>query len=147
MKQKTTRRSRRAISPVIATVILVATAVVMSAAMAGFASSLFSTYSQTAQVRIRDTVFSSAGKTVTVNLINSGSVPETLLSVSCPFGATTLSASGANLSPNPAVVQPNTTTQVVATFSGTMPVPGQQVTLTAVTSGGQSYTFIAVVTS
>ena len=140
-------KPRKAISPVIATVILVAVAVVIAAAMAGFAGSLFGGYSQTAQIRIRDATFSSGGSTVTINLVNSGSAPETLLSVSCPVGATTLTASGAGLNPSPAVLQPNTTTQVVATFTGTMPSAGQQVTITATTSGGQTYTFSTVVTA
>ena len=138
---------KRAISPVIATVILVAVAVVIAAAMAGFAGSLFGTYSQNSQIKIRDATFSNAGKTVTMNLVNSGSAPESLTSVSVPFGAVTLTASGAGLNPNPAVLQPNTTTQVVATFVGAMPAVGQQITLTAVTSGGQTYTFSVVVSA
>ena len=144
---KNLKLARRAISPVIATVILVSTAVVISAAMSGFAGSLFSTYSQSPQIKIRDSIFSSSAGTVTVNFVNSGSIPDNLLSVSFPFGATTLTASGTNLSPNPAIIQPNTTTQVVATLTGTMPNPGQHITLTAVTTAGQSYTFTAIVGS
>jgi hypothetical protein len=118
---------------------LVAVAVVIAAAMAGFAGSLFTTYSQNAQIKISSATFSNSGKTVTLNFINSGSSPDQLLTVSCPFGATTLSASGANLNPNPATLRPNTTTQVVATFSGAMPGVGQAVTITAVTAAGSSY--------
>jgi flagellin-like protein len=139
------KRSRKAISPVIATVILVAVAVVIAAAMAGFAGSLFGSYSQNSQIKIRDATFSSGAKTVTINFVNSGSAPESLLKVLVPFGTTTLNANGTSLAPNPATLQPNTTTQVVATFTGTMPTAGQQITLTAVTSGGQQYTFNTVV--
>jgi len=146
-RRKDMKRSRKGISPVIATVILVATAVVISAAMAGFAGSLFGSYSQSSQIKFRDATFSNSAKTVTMNFINSGPEPTSLASVSCPFGATTLSASGANLSPNPATLQPNTTTQVVATFSGVMPSPGQQITLTGLTSSGESFTFSVVVTA
>ena len=52
-------RTKKGISPVIATVILVAVAVVIAAALAGFASSLFGTYS-------------SAGAAVTVSSVNVG---------------------------------------------------------------------------
>jgi len=141
------KRSRKAISPVIATVILVAVAVVIAAAMAGFAGSLFGSYSQNSQIKIRDATFSSAAKTVTINFVNSGSAPESLLKVLVPFGTSTLNANGTSLAPNPATLQPNTTTQVVATFTGTMPSAGQQITLTAVTSGGQQYTFNVIMSS
>jgi flagellin-like protein len=53
---------RKAISPVIATVILVAVAVVIAAAMAGFAGSLFGTYSQNAQIKISSATFPAAAK-------------------------------------------------------------------------------------
>ena len=145
--QRDKKRSRKAISPVIATVILVATAVVISAAMTRFAGSLFGSYSQSSQIRIRDATFSNSAKTVTMNFINSGPEPTSLVSVSCPFGATTLSANGASLSPNPATLQPNTPSQVVATFAGAMPMIGQQVTLTALTASGESFTFTVIVTA
>jgi flagellin-like protein len=137
---------RKAISPVIATVILVAVAVVIAAAMAGFAGSLFGTYSQTSQIKIRDATFSNANKQITMDLVNSGSSPESLNTVSVPVGAVTLTATGAAIAPS--TLQPNTTTTVVATLSGgAMPAIGQQVTFTAVTSGGQSYTFSVVVSA
>ena len=141
------RGSKKGISPVIATVILVAVAVVIAGAMSSFSASLFGSYSQNSQIKIRDATFSSAAKTVTINFVNSGSAPESLLKVLVPFGTSTLNANGTSLAPNPATLQPNTTTQVVATFTGVMPSAGQQITLTAVTSGGQQYTFNTLVTS
>jgi flagellin-like protein len=54
-------RTKKGISPVIATVILVAVAVVIAAALAGFASSLFGTYS-------------SAGAAVTASSVSVGAV-------------------------------------------------------------------------
>ena len=139
------RNTRRAISPVIATVILVSTAVVISAAMAGFAGSLFGTYSQSSQIRIRDATFSNSASTVTINFVNSGPSADNLQSVSVPFGATTLTATGTNLSPNPAVLLPNSNSQIVASFSGTMPDVGQRITMTASTTSGQAYTFSVIV--
>jgi flagellin-like protein len=141
------KRSRRAISPVIATVILVALSVVIAASLSGFAGSLFGTYSQSPQIKIRDATFSNSGSTVTINFVNAGSAADTVIAVSCPFGGTTLTANGDNLSPSPATIQPNTTTQVVATFSGAMPMVGQQVTLTALTSDGSTQTFSVIVTA
>lgn len=142
---RNSQKKRRAISPVIATVILVSTAVVISAAMAGFAGSLFSTYSQTSQVKIRDATFSNSAQTVTINFVNAGSASDILTSVSIPFGSTILTATGVDLSPNPAVIQPNTTTPVTATFTGTMPAIGQHITMTAVTAGGGTYTLSVIV--
>jgi hypothetical protein len=77
--------------------------------------------------------------------VNSGSTVDSLLSVTVPFGGTTLTATGASIAPS--TLQPNTTTTVVATFTGTMPSAGQQVTLTATTAAGQSYTFSTTVVS
>ena len=140
---KNANKSRKAISPVIATVILVAVAVVIAAAMAGFAGSLFGGYSQTAQIKIRDASFSNSNKTLTMHLINSGSTSETLNGVTVTVGGTTLPiASGL-----PATLQPNTTTTVSVVFTGAMPAVGQQITFTATTSGGQTYTFSTLVVS
>jgi flagellin-like protein len=46
-------RKRKGISPVIATVMLVAVAVVIAAALAGFSGSLFGSYSSGPQVKIQ----------------------------------------------------------------------------------------------
>ena len=75
-------RTKKGISPVIATVILVAVAVVIAAALAGFASSLFGTYSSAgAAVTVKSITMDVTG-TGTVELVNSGNVADELVSVS-----------------------------------------------------------------
>jgi flagellin-like protein len=79
---KTFKKSRKGISPVIATVILVAVAVVIAAALAGFSSSLFGTYSSAgAAVTVRSITMDVDG-VGRVELVNSGNVADELVSVS-----------------------------------------------------------------
>lgn len=76
------KKSRKGISPVIATVILVAVAVVIAAALAGFSSSLFGTYSSAgASVTVKAISVNQAGD-ADISLSNSGNVDDELLSVS-----------------------------------------------------------------
>jgi flagellin-like protein len=75
-------RAKKGISPVIATVILVAVAVVIAAALAGFSSSLFGTYSSAgAAVTVKAISMDSTGAG-TVTLTNGGNVADELTSVS-----------------------------------------------------------------
>ncbi|MGH9876629.1 MAG: archaellin/type IV pilin N-terminal domain-containing protein [Nitrososphaerales archaeon] len=75
------KKSRKGISPVIATVILVAVAVVIAAALAGFSSSLFGSYSSAgAAVTIKSlTVLTDGSGSVT--LVNSGNIADELVSM------------------------------------------------------------------
>ena len=76
------KKSRKGISPVIATVILVAVAVVIAAALAGFSSSLFGTYSSAgAAVTVKSVAMDVDGN-VDLELVNSGNVADELVSVS-----------------------------------------------------------------
>ena len=104
---KTFKKSRKGISPVIATVILVAVAVVIAAALAGFSSSLFGTYSSAgAAVTVRSITMNDDG-VGTVELVNSGNVADELVSVSTvgmtpdsaptPAGALTIGPNGGTL--------------------------------------------------
>jgi flagellin-like protein len=75
-------KAKKGISPVIATVILVAVAVVIAAALAGFSSSLFGTYSSAgAAVTVSSITMDTTGAGNVV-LTNSGNVADTLTSVS-----------------------------------------------------------------
>lgn len=81
------KKSRKGISPVIATVILVAVAVVIAAALAGFASSLFGSYSsQGAAVNVKSlTVF--ANGAFDLDMVNNGNTKDTMVSISVPPNA------------------------------------------------------------
>lgn len=75
------RRAKKGISPVIATVILVAVSVVIAAALAGFSSSLFGTYSSAgAAVTIKSLTVDANGAG-TIELINSGNIADELVSM------------------------------------------------------------------
>ena len=83
------KKSRKGISPVIATVILVAVAVVIAAALAGFSSSLFGTYSsQGAAVNVKSLEVASDGS-FTLDMVNNGNTRDTIVSVSVPPNAAT----------------------------------------------------------
>jgi len=82
------KKSRKGISPVIATVILVAVAVVIAAALAGFSSSLFGTYSsQGAAVNVKSLEVSATGGAFTLDMVNNGNTRDEVVSVSVPPGA------------------------------------------------------------
>lgn len=81
------KKSRKGISPVIATVILVAVAVVVAAALAGFSSSLFGSYSsQGAAVNVKTIEVSAAG-TFDLDMVNNGNTADKVVSVSIPPNA------------------------------------------------------------
>ncbi|MEO9363234.1 MAG: archaellin/type IV pilin N-terminal domain-containing protein [Nitrososphaera sp.] len=74
-------KAKKGISPVIATVILVAVAVVIAAALAGFSSSLFGTYAGSGSavtVGVTEVHTDGSGSFV---LKNSGTVQDTLVSI------------------------------------------------------------------
>jgi flagellin-like protein len=81
-------RTKKGISPVIATVILVAVAVVIAAALAGFSSSLFGTYSSAgAAVTVTAVSVSAATSFADVTLQNNGNTADDLVSVQVDNGA------------------------------------------------------------
>jgi len=84
LKKKTNTKARKGISPVIATVILVAVAVVIAAALAGFASSLFGTYSsQGAAVNVKSLTLQENGD-YALEMVNNGNTKDTIVSISVP---------------------------------------------------------------
>jgi len=75
------KKSRKGISPVIATVILVAVAVVIAAALAGFSSSLFGTYSSAGAAVVVKSITVQTDGSGTLELINSGNIADELVSM------------------------------------------------------------------
>jgi flagellin-like protein len=74
-------RAKKGISPVIATVILVAVAVVIAAALAGFSSSLFGSYSSTGSAVTVQQATVRADGSGTLSVHNSGNTSDEVLSV------------------------------------------------------------------
>jgi len=150
-------KAKKGISPVIATVILVAVAVVIAAALAGFSSSLFGSYSQSAQVQIRTMSIGTDGvdTSIRMEIVNKGGAPETVSSVvienfdearysTTQTGEITLdddTSAPVILANGEAVIH------VQPGFIGvtTVPTPGATVTTTVTTQSGQSYTISSVV--
>ncbi|WP_415281153.1 archaellin/type IV pilin N-terminal domain-containing protein [Candidatus Nitrososphaera sp. FF02] len=111
IKKTFNARAKKGISPVIATVILVAVAVVIAAALAGFASSLFGSYSSTGSaVTIQQASVSAADGSGQLSVHNSGNTSDEILSVAIDtFPAGTL-----DFDPAPdGTVAPNATVDVV----------------------------------
>src|ERR1044072_4459812 len=75
------RRKKAGISPVVATVILVAVAVVIAAALAGFSGSLFGSYSNGPQVRIQSMTVHANGD-IELTMANSGNAADAVTRVS-----------------------------------------------------------------
>ena len=155
-------KTRKGISPVIATVILVAVAVVIAAALAGFSSSLFGSYSQNPQLAItRLTVYNTAhaqSSDGTMQVVNSGGSADTIASVAIANYGSAVAAS------------PGYTEVYLGTVAGTAPsipangaetigfnqlddsgltapnlVSGQPVTVTITTTSGQQFTLSTII--
>ena len=75
------KKSRKGISPVIATVILVAVAVVIAAALAGFSSSLFGSYSSAGAAVTVKSITVHADGTGNLKMVNGGNIADTLVSM------------------------------------------------------------------
>lgn len=124
-------RAKKGISPVIATVILVAVAVVIAAAMAGFSSSLFATYSENSQVKLVDASLTSAGA-ATLVFSNAGASGDSVTSVQVPPAAAVVPSSGA-------IAANSASSTVSVTGLGTF-AAGQQVTMVINLNSGAQIT-------
>ena len=143
---KKNTKAKKGISPVIATVILVAVAVVIAAALAGFSSSLFGSYSQNSQVTIRALTMDVTGDG-NIDMVNKGGSAETVTSVAGTFASGLVSYTLDPLTDNP-VVEANSFNDaidfVLPLVAGDV-VEGQQVTLTVTTASGQQYSVSTIV--
>ncbi|MFQ5941837.1 MAG: archaellin/type IV pilin N-terminal domain-containing protein [Nitrososphaerales archaeon] len=79
-------RTKKGISPVVATVILVAVAVVIAAALAGFSGSLFTTYSSSGSVSIKTMTIDIAGDGF-IEMANKGALADSVASIHVPGSA------------------------------------------------------------
>jgi flagellin-like protein len=152
-------KTRKGISPVIATVILVAVAVVIAAALAGFSSSLFGSYSQNAQLSITSlTVACTACGTLngdgSMVIVNSGGSADTVSSVAIQnYGSAAAAADVYLDDPGTAPTIP-ANGQATITFvnlddstgAGSVDlVSGQSVTVAITTTSGQQFTLSTIV--
>jgi flagellin-like protein len=130
---KNNNRAKKAISPVIATVILVAVAVVIAAALAGFSGSLFGSYSQGPQLKIQSMSLKNDG-TGALSVSNSGSADDTVTKVDVKGIAATTA-----FTPN-GIVQKNSNPVDITFDLAQAMTPGQQVTAVISFASGSTIT-------
>ena len=146
--QITNVKGRKAISPVIATVILIAITLIAAIAIAGFVFGLFGSFTSNAQVTATATCKAS-GATCVVTLSNTGTANTNVLSASITFGgqtvALTLGGTGTTCSGSgtgPFAVTAGTTCAIGGTAASGTPSTGAQfvITLSLANSGQPSAT-------
>ncbi len=126
--------NRKAISPVLATVILIAITLIAAIAIAGFVFGLFGTFTATAQVSATAVSCAQTTKVCTLVLTNNGNSPVT--AQSCSFSG---SGGGAGTSFTGGVVPAGSTlTGVVCTFPGTATLGAQVAGGIGLSNGGQA---------
>ena len=156
-------KTRKGISPVIATVILVAVAVVIAAALAGFSSSLFGSYSQNAQLAITSITVGSTASVPLANgdgsmqIVNSGGSADTISSVaiqnygSAVAGTTFAEVYRTNPGTAPTIPANGEATITFLNLDDSTGVgsvdllSGQSVTVTITTTSGQQFTLSTIV--
>jgi len=128
-------RSRKGISPVIATVIIVAVAIAISIAVAGWLFGLWGGLaSGTAQIQVSSATVYSNG-TASIYVVNSGSGADQILKIELSNGEKTVtlkpkSAFGNNVTAYPIVVKANVKGWIIAENTTKITLtPGQSVTL------------------
>jgi flagellin-like protein len=81
-KMKKLLKSKKALSPVIAAIILIAVTVAVSIAVAVWMGSLSFNFMNTEQLSITDVAFTGSGATIDVTVLNTGTTDVTIASVS-----------------------------------------------------------------
>ena len=139
------KKAKKGISPVIATVILVAVAVVIAAALAGFSSSLFGSYSQNSQVQIRSVTMDVDGAG-TLDMVNKGGSSETVTTVQANVGGAQISYT-LLAADNPTIEANGENNNVTFDLPGAaIFTAGQTATITVTVQSGQQYSLSTVVT-
>lgn len=140
---KITDGKRKAISPVIATVILIAITLIAAIAIAGFVFGLFGSFTSTAQVSVSVVSCTVANPPVcSLTLDNSGTANT---AVSNGAGAFSLTYGGARVtgtcSAAPTITAGSTAVASCTPTSGTLPISGEQFVGTVSLTNGGSVSF------
>lgn len=128
------RQARRAISPVLATVILIAITLIAAIAVAGFVFGLFESFTRSADIEIVSAGIDQTGSPCSISFTNSGTIQGIVTSVSVLFDGVTY-----NLGiPAGGFIVPATGSTYGMTCSATLAgVAGQAYQLAASFTGGQ----------
>ena len=139
--QITNVRRRRAISPVIATVILIAITLIAAIAIAGFVFGLFGSFTSTAQISATSAVITGSTLVGTITFQNTGAANGAVNTISLTYGGKTCTVS-ATL---PVTITAGSTVPIAIT-AGTcaIAVGGQQFTGAAALSNGGQASFAGV---
>jgi len=86
------RAKRKAISPVLATVILIAICLIAAVALVGFVFGLFGTFENTGGVTASASLVGNLGPTGQITLYNSGNAPATVMGVTMTYNGQTCQA-------------------------------------------------------
>lgn len=127
---------RKAISPVIATVILIAITLIAAIAIAGFVFGLFGSFTSTAQISVTTAALTStSGPAGKITFQNTGAANGAVNSITLTYGGQTCTPTVATL-PLTVVAGSSAFVTVSATGCGTAPAAGQQFTGSASLSNG-----------
>ena len=141
--QITNVKGRKAISPVIATVILIAITLIAAIAIAGFVFGLFGSFTSTAQISATSAVMTGSTRGGTITFQNTGAANGAINSISLTYGGQTCTLSATGL---PQTVTAGSTAAITVAAGGciTAAVGGQQFTGAAALSNGGQATFAGV---
>jgi flagellin-like protein len=126
-------RSRKALSPVVASIILIAVTVAVSIAVAAWMGALTFNFMATEQIKITNLQFTNAGATVNVTMQNTGTNPVTVTEIHVNNNATNLLSAQFTIPAN---------TLIVANVTSTW-VNGAQYEVEARTAKGSQFTYTA----
>jgi len=141
---------RKAISPVLATVILIAITLIAAIAIAGFVFGLFGSFTKTAQVSgsVTSCVWTSPHEVCTLSLINSGSSNTVANSCTMTYGGVTATGTVAAVSPSTTLTLTAGTTSYISCTGGAAAAgAGNTVTGAVATANGGSVPFTGQATS
>ncbi|MEM3578334.1 MAG: archaellin/type IV pilin N-terminal domain-containing protein [Candidatus Bathyarchaeia archaeon] len=105
-------RSRKALSPVVASIILIAVTVAVSLAVAAFMGAIPGRYMNQPTLSITSMSFTGNGASITINVTNTGTAIGTVSYVKVNGNSTTFS-------PAPANIQPGSTVTITVNFAWT----------------------------
>ena len=138
---KISGRQRKGISPIIATVLIIAATLIAFAAVAGYIFGLFGSSTKSAQAQVVSESLPSTGPVLTLSFSNSGGQSVTITSASVTVGGSILTGSvgpyTAGTTTSAAGILPAVTTSVGITFgTGTPFTAGTTYTFSLVLSNG-----------
>jgi len=143
MKIPTRIGKRKAISPVLATVILIAITLIAAIAIAGFVFGLFGTFTKTATVSasVTSCVYNGAHEVCTLSAINSGTSNTLATSCSMTFGGVTVTGALAFVAPSTSLTLTAGTTSYISCTGGGDAGSGNAISGSMSTSNGGSVLF------